>query len=66
VTPHPTAQWTGQQLRNAFPFEQFPRYLLRDRDAIFGPGLPKTAARLLGWRRGDKLLYERRAYDFAC
>ena len=36
VTPHPTAQWTGQQLRNAFPFEQFPRYLLRDRDAIFG------------------------------
>jgi putative transposase len=36
VTPHPTAEWTGQQLRNAFPYEQFPRYLLRDRDAIFG------------------------------
>jgi transposase InsO family protein len=35
VTRHPTAEWTGQQLRNAFPFEQFPRYLLRDRDAIF-------------------------------
>jgi hypothetical protein len=34
VTPHPTAHWTAQQLRNAFPFEQFPRYLLRDRDAI--------------------------------
>jgi transposase InsO family protein len=36
VTSHPTAEWTGQQLRNAFPFDQFPRYLLRDRDAIFG------------------------------
>jgi len=36
VTAHPTAEWTGQQLREAFPFEQLPRYLLRDRDAIFG------------------------------
>src|SRR6516162_796444 len=36
VTPHPTAQWTGQQLREAFPFAHLPRYLLRDRDAIFG------------------------------
>ena len=36
VTAHPTAKWTGQQLREAFPFDQLPRYLLRDRDAIFG------------------------------
>ena len=36
VTEHPTAEWTGQQLREAFPFEQLPRYLLRDRDGIFG------------------------------
>jgi putative transposase len=36
VTAHPTADWTGQQLREAFPFDQLPRYLLRDRDAIFG------------------------------
>ena len=36
VTAHPTAEWTGQQLREAFPFEQIPRYLLRDRDRIFG------------------------------
>src|SRR3974390_2607280 len=36
VTAHPTAEWTGQQLREAFPFEKVPRYLLRDRDAIFG------------------------------
>jgi len=36
VTRHPTAEWTGQQLREALPFDQLPRYLLRDRDAIFG------------------------------
>ena len=41
MPPHPTAQWTGQQLRNAFLFQQFPRYLLRDRDAIFGQDFRK-------------------------
>ena len=38
VIRHPTAGWTGQQLREAFPFNQSPRYLLRDRDAIFSQG----------------------------
>src|SRR4051794_18628428 len=36
VTAHPTAEWTAQQLREAFPWESAPRYLLRDRDRIFG------------------------------
>jgi len=36
VTANPTAEWTGQQLREGFPFDQLPSYLLRDRDAIFG------------------------------
>ena len=36
VTAHPTAEWTAQQLREAFPWETTPRYLLRDRDGIFG------------------------------
>jgi len=36
VTAHPTAEWTAQQLREAFPWDQAPRYLLRDRDHIFG------------------------------
>jgi transposase InsO family protein len=36
VTAHPTAEWTAQQLREAFSFEQIPRYLLRDHDRIFG------------------------------
>jgi putative transposase len=36
VTAHLTAEWVGQQLHEAFPFDQVPHYLLRDRDAIFG------------------------------
>ena len=36
VTVHPTAQWTAQQLVEAFPFDTAPRYLLRDRDSIYG------------------------------
>jgi transposase InsO family protein len=37
VTAHPTAEWTAQQMREAFPWDTAPRYLLRDRDRIFGP-----------------------------
>jgi transposase InsO family protein len=36
VTTHPTAEWTAQQLREAFPWDSAPRYLLRDRDRVFG------------------------------
>jgi putative transposase len=36
VTEHPTAQWTAQQTEEAFPFDTAPRYLLRDRDSIYG------------------------------
>lgn len=36
VTAHPTAEWTAQQMREAFPWDDVPRYLLRDRDRIFG------------------------------
>src|SRR3954447_25298009 len=36
VTAHPTAEWTAHQLREAFPWDSAPRYLLRDRDRLFG------------------------------
>jgi putative transposase len=36
VTQNPTAQWTAQQIVEAFPFDPAPRYLLRDRDSIYG------------------------------
>src|SRR5450432_319188 len=36
VTEHPTAAWTAQQIVEAFPEASAPRYLLRDRDRIYG------------------------------
>jgi transposase InsO family protein len=36
ITAQPTAAWVAQQLREAFPFETAPQYLLRDRDATYG------------------------------
>jgi putative transposase len=36
VTEHPTASWTARQLIEAFPDDSAPRFLLRDRDAIYG------------------------------
>ena len=36
VTEHPTAQWTAQQMVEAFPWDEGPRYVLRDRDSIYG------------------------------
>ena len=38
VTAHPTAPWTAQQIVEAFPCNEAPRYLLRDRDEIFSCG----------------------------
>jgi len=38
---YPTAQWTGQQIIEAFPWDTAPKYLLRDRDAIYGSQFQK-------------------------
>jgi putative transposase len=35
VTDHPTAAWTAQQLREAFPWDEAPKYLIHDRDTAF-------------------------------
>jgi putative transposase len=44
VTEHPTAAWTAQQLRNAFPDNEAPGYLLHDRDAVFADVATTIAA----------------------
>jgi putative transposase len=44
VTAHPTAVWTAQQLREAFPRDEAPRYLIHDRDHVFDNLAPGAKA----------------------
>ena len=44
VTEHPSAAWTAQQLLEACGLDEEPRYLLRDRDAIYGSDFRRQAA----------------------
>jgi hypothetical protein len=39
VTDHPTAEWIARQVTEAFPWDEAPRYLIRDRDGAFGAAL---------------------------
>lgn len=36
VTAKPTAEWIARQLTEAFPWDQAPRHLIRDRDGVYG------------------------------
>jgi transposase InsO family protein len=51
VTTHPSAAWIIQQLREAFPFDTAPRYLILDRDGKYGRVVPE---KLRSW--GVKLV----------
>ena len=46
VTPHPTADWTRQQLRHAVPVDSGYRFLLHDRDPIFSSELDRSIRHL--------------------
>jgi transposase InsO family protein len=46
IAEAPSAFWTGQQLVNAFPFERAPKFLLRDRDGIYGAEFMRRVAGL--------------------
>src|SRR6201998_859319 len=37
VTTNPTAEWIAGQVTDAFPWDEAPRHLVRDRDEAFGP-----------------------------
>ena len=39
VTEHPTAVWAAQQITEAFPEDRVPRFMVRDRDGIYGESL---------------------------
>jgi len=36
VTSHPTAEWIARQIMEAFPWNEAPRYMIRDRDQVYG------------------------------
>lgn len=50
VTDSPTAAWTAQRVAEAFPWNEVPRYLIRDRDSIYGD---EFRARLRGMGIGE-------------
>ncbi|MCC6907035.1 MAG: transposase [Phycisphaerales bacterium] len=41
VTAHPTAEWVVRQLREAFPFDSAPRFLIHDNDSVFGQAVDR-------------------------
>src|SRR5271165_1351756 len=49
VTAHPTAEWIAQRIVEAFPWNEAPRYLIRDRDAIYGAAV-RRRLRAMGIR----------------
>src|SRR5205814_4502734 len=51
VTAHPTAEWIAQQITEAFAWNEVPRYLIRDRDGIYGAAVTR---RLRAMGIGDK------------
>ncbi len=36
VTANPTAEWVARQISEAFPWDTTPKYLIRDRDGVYG------------------------------
>ena len=49
ATTHPTAEWIARQIIEAFPWDEAPKYLVRDRDAVYGE-VVKRRLRGLGIR----------------
>jgi hypothetical protein len=44
VTDHPTAEWIARQITDAFPWDEAPDYLIRDRDACYRLSVPRTTS----------------------
>ncbi len=49
VTANPTAEWVARQITEAFPWNEAPRYLIRDRDRVYGD-VVKHRLRAMGIR----------------
>jgi transposase InsO family protein len=51
VTANPTAEWIARQITEAFPWDQAPQYLIRDRDASYGYVVTRRLAAMGIWDR---------------
>ena len=49
VTANPTAEWIARQITEAFPWDEAPRYLVRDRDTSYGMAVTRRL-RVMGIR----------------
>jgi hypothetical protein len=52
VTANPTAEWVARQITEAFPWDEAPRHLIRDRDRICGSVVTRRCA---PWASGTSL-----------
>ena len=41
VTANPTAEWVARQITEAFPWDEVPRHLIRDRDRVYGAAVAR-------------------------
>jgi hypothetical protein len=48
VTFNPTTDWIARQITEAFPWNEAPRYLIRDRDQVYGAAV-KNRLRAMGY-----------------
>src|ERR1700751_4806466 len=57
VTTNPTAEWVARQITEAFPWDEAPRYMIRDRDRIY---VASPCADCAPWASGIGPLHQRR------
>jgi len=57
ATTHPTAEWVARQITEAFPWNEAPRYMIRDRDRIYGIVVTR---RRVPWASGTSPLHQPR------
>ena len=55
VAENPTQVWLSQQITEAFPWDTAPRYLLRDRDASYGPAF-RARAKVMGTEEAQSVV----------
>jgi hypothetical protein len=64
VTEHPSAEWLAWQLTEACGWQQAPRYIIRDRDCVYGGGVFLRRLRAMGIR--DRPIIPRSPWQNGC